>query len=163
MTLTTEGRGTHPLRVGNDVGVTGQYRAGRAGLASGRAGVRSLPAKQHAPKVRPMRWVPLAGLEPATCCLEDMSAPSSDVRRVRFSRVRSGAESGQSRAVRSGYAGGMTVRMTAHAFLGMSAPNRHPLATGSLDRRAERRGSGTPGRPAARPRRYLQLRAVAAC
>ena len=41
----------------------------------------------------PLAWVPLAGLEPATCCLEDVSAPSSEAQRVRFQQVRSGAPS----------------------------------------------------------------------
>ena len=85
MTLTIERRGTHPQGVGNNVGIAvpmtkgspANTEPGEQGSTVGGAGLRSLPAKQHAPKVRPMRWVPLAGLEPATCCLEDMSAPSS--------------------------------------------------------------------------------------
>jgi hypothetical protein len=47
--------------------------------------------------------VRLVELEPATCCLEDVSAPSGLVCRVRSSQVGLGAESGQSPAVRSGY------------------------------------------------------------
>jgi hypothetical protein len=98
MALPIEGRGTHPWRVGNDVRVAvpidvagrrhaGHQRPGEQGLPVGEVGLRSLPAKQDAAEGRPMRWVPLAGLEPATCCLEDVSAPSSGVRPVLSSQV----------------------------------------------------------------------------
>jgi len=46
---------------------------------------------------------PLAGLEPATCCLGGVSESSGVIWRVLFSQVRSGVESGQSADVRSGY------------------------------------------------------------
>ena len=46
---------------------------------------------------------PLAGLEPATCCLEEVSAPSGTFGRVRFQQFTSDTESGQSCGVRSGY------------------------------------------------------------
>src|SRR5215211_8590250 len=58
MHWTTEPRGTPPLRVGNDVGVDVGNDVGvkppwpRVARA-GPAGLRSLPAKQHAPKARP--------------------------------------------------------------------------------------------------------------
>ncbi len=55
-------------------------------------------------KVRAMSsWVPLAGLEPATCCSGGVCPPSGLAWRVRFSQVKSGAESGWSPHVRSGY------------------------------------------------------------
>ena len=54
--------------------------------------------------VVPLEVGPLAALEPATCCLEDVSAPSSPVCRVLFPQVTSGGGSIQSPGVRSGYA-----------------------------------------------------------
>jgi hypothetical protein len=58
MRSTTEARGTPPLRVGNDVGVdvgndVGVNDLGHRGTGPAPAGLRSLPAKQHAPKARP--------------------------------------------------------------------------------------------------------------
>jgi hypothetical protein len=60
MTLIIDRRGTHPQGVGNDVGVdvpiavgvAGNHRPGARGSPVGGAGLRSLPAKQHAPKAR---------------------------------------------------------------------------------------------------------------
>src|SRR5215203_5268833 len=58
MRSVTEARGTPPLRVGNDVGVdvgndVGVQPPGQERPGAGPAGLRSLPAKQHAPKARP--------------------------------------------------------------------------------------------------------------
>jgi hypothetical protein len=62
-------RGTHPERVGNDVGIdggndVGVNRLGHGGTGPGPAGLRSLPAKQHAPKARPHPWVVQPGRHP---------------------------------------------------------------------------------------------------
>ena len=51
--------GTHPGRVGNDVGIdvgndVGVNGLSHGGTGAGPAGLRSLPAKQHAPKARPL-------------------------------------------------------------------------------------------------------------
>src|SRR4029453_9290370 len=58
MHWTTEPRDTPLLRVGNDVGVdvgndVGVNAPGPRVARAGPAGLRSLPAKQHAPKARP--------------------------------------------------------------------------------------------------------------
>jgi len=77
MRSTTEARATPPLRVENDVGVDVGVKPPRPKAARARpAGLRSLPAKQHAPKARPpTRHRP--GLDRAAARLTSPTSPGT--------------------------------------------------------------------------------------